>query len=157
MRALYLLALIFLVGCSTYGGKPRKAGTVFMQAQWEYVSEEKKPDPDAMKRSASNQYPCQLNEASCHMEYLPLSFVTPRFPPKALAKNTEGSCIVLYEISETGVVENPEILSCEPTGFFENVTMQSLIKAKHLPRVVAGSAMRVNDAKVKYDYIIGIE
>jgi hypothetical protein len=158
MRTLYLLTLIFLVGCSTpYGGEPKKDGAVVIQAQWEYVSGEKKSNPNESKRSSSNLYPCKLNDTACHMEYLPLRFPSPRYPSKALAEYIEGNCIARYEISATGVVENPEILSCDPAGVFEGVTIKSLLKAEHLPRVVAGNAVRVNDAKVQYNYTIGIE
>jgi hypothetical protein len=158
MRMLYLLMLISLAGCSTpYGGNSKKAGAVVIQAQWEYVSGEKTSNPDESKRSASNRYPCKLNDAACHMEYLPLRFPGPRYPKKALAEYVEGNCVARYEISATGVVENPEILSCDPEGIFESVTLQSLLKAEHLPRIVAGNAVRVDDAKVQYNYTIGIE
>src|SRR5688572_23973785 len=109
MRMLYLFMPIFLVGCSTpYGGKPESNGAVVIQTQWEYVSGEKKNNPNDRKRSSRNQYPCQLNDAACNMEYLPLRFPNPRYPKKALDEYIEGNCIARYEISAKGVVENAE-------------------------------------------------
>jgi hypothetical protein len=158
MRTLNLLMTIFLAGCSTpYGGTPEKAGAVVVQAQWEYVSGEKKSDPQNSKRSKANRYPCQINDASCHMDYLPLRFPSPRYPKKALDQSIEGDCIARYSISATGVVEDPEILTCDPVGFFEGVTIRSILAAEHLPRVVAGKAVRLDGAKVQYNYTIGIE
>lgn len=155
MRKIYLLMPLFLFGCSaTPEVKPEKTGVISIQDGWEYVSGEKQKNPDYADRSLEDRYPCELGDASCNMDYQPTMFVSPHFPAKALDNHIEGNCIVKFEVTVEGGVEYPEIVSCEPVGVFENVTITSILRAKFLPRVEAGKAVRVKEAKVKFNYRI---
>lgn len=49
-------------------------------------------------------------EFSLTQDYQPLSKVEPEYPEQALLENIEGYVIVKFDISETGSVENPEVV-----------------------------------------------
>lgn len=155
MRTIYLLMPLVLAGCGAgYEVKPENTGKIRIESGWEYTSGEKKENPAYVERSLKDRYPCELGDASCNMDYQPTMFVSPRFPGKALDNHIEGNCIVKFEITMKGQVEYPEIVSCEPIGIFESATIISILKAKFLPRVEAGKAVRVMEAKVKFNYSI---
>lgn len=155
MRTIYLLMPLVLYGYgASHEVKHEKTGAIFIQSRWEYMSGEKQKNPDYAERSLDDRYPCELDDISCNMDYQPTMFVSPHFPSKALGNHIEGNCVVKLEITAEGRVEYPEIISCEPVGVFENVTISSILQATFLPRAERGKAVRVKEAKVKFNYSI---
>ena len=76
-------------------------------------------------------------------ELTPLVRVSPDYPPGALAKRVEGFVLLRFEVTETGSVENPEVLRAEPAGMFERAAKRAVTRWKFQPQIRDGRPTRV--------------
>jgi len=69
--------------------------------------------------------------------------VSPRYPPRALARGLEGWVLLELDIGAQGSVEAVRIVEAEPPGVFDRAATEAASRFKFRPRVVAGEAMPV--------------
>ncbi|MCY3542282.1 MAG: TonB family protein [Gammaproteobacteria bacterium] len=93
-------------------------------------------------------------EFSLDQDYYPLSKVEPEYPEQALLDNIEGYVILQFDISESGSVENPEVLEANPPKIFDQSAKNAAKQFKYSPRYVAGKPTRTEGVKNQIRYII---
>lgn len=75
-------------------------------------------------------------------ERTPLVRVAAEYPINALAKGIEGYVILRFTVTETGTVEDPEVLRAEPARIFDRAAMRAVRNWKYQPRMEDGRAVR---------------
>ncbi len=85
-------------------------------------------------------------------EYLPIRHVRPTYPNRALQRGIEGWVILIFTVTETGSIENPQVDDADPAGIFERSALQAAQKFKYRPRVIDGVAVRVEGVKYKFTF-----
>ncbi len=76
-------------------------------------------------------------------ELTPLVRVPPDYPTKALMDGTEGFVILRFIVTETGSVEDPEVLRAEPPNMFERSARRAVLRWKYQPQIRDGKPARV--------------
>ncbi len=76
-------------------------------------------------------------------ELTPLVRVPPDYPMRALQDGIEGYVMLRFVVTETGSVEDPEVLRAEPPGVFERAARRSVLRWKFQPQIRNGKASRV--------------
>lgn len=72
-------------------------------------------------------------------EYMPLTEIQPRYPEKALLRNIQGTCVVLYTITKTGSVTDLRVDESRCTSaLFHAPSLRAASKFKYSPRIVDG-------------------
>lgn len=66
----------------------------------------------------------------------------PTYPIALYNRYVEGFVFVRYEISETGIVENPVVLYSQPEGSFDSSALQAARQWRYQPKVVDGVPVR---------------
>tara|TARA_B110000438_G_scaffold69746_1_gene70019 strand:+ start:927 stop:1643 length:717 start_codon:yes stop_codon:yes gene_type:complete len=99
-------------------------------------------------------------------EYIPLFKVTPIYPRRAQERGIMGYAVVSFTITETGTVENAEPLEgmCgDPTNpetvfrvcsIFNSAAKRASLKLKYKPKIVDGTAVRVDNVPHKFTFIL---
>jgi len=76
-------------------------------------------------------------------ELTPLVRVPPDYPTKALMEGIEGYVILRFIVTETGSVEDPEVLRAEPPNLFERSARRAVLRWKYQPQIRDGKPARV--------------
>jgi protein TonB len=76
-------------------------------------------------------------------ELTPLVRVPPDYPFKALMDGIEGYVILRFIVTETGSVEDPEVLRAEPPNLFERAARRAVLRWKYQPQIRDGKPARV--------------
>jgi protein TonB len=76
-------------------------------------------------------------------ELTPLVRVPPDYPVRALTDGIEGYVMLRFIVTETGSVEDPEVLRSEPSGVFERAARRSVLRWKFQPQIRNGKPTRV--------------
>ncbi len=76
-------------------------------------------------------------------EINPLVRVPPDYPQRALSQKIEGWVLLRFTVSETGTVEDPEVLRAEPAGLFERAAKRAVLRWKYQPQIRDGKPARV--------------
>ena len=76
-------------------------------------------------------------------ELTPLVRVPPEYPISALARGTEGYVILRFTVTESGSVEDPEVLRAEPPRVFNRAALRAVLRFKYQPQFVDGKPVRV--------------
>lgn len=76
-------------------------------------------------------------------ELTPLVRVPPDYPVRALTDGTEGYVMLRFIVTETGSVEDPEVLRAEPPGVFDRAARRSVLRWKFQPQIRDGKPTRV--------------
>jgi protein TonB len=86
-----------------------------------------------------------MNIGDIHIarELTPLVKVPPEYPQRAMAKDIEGYVVLRFVVTETGTVEEPEILHAEPEGYFESAAKRAVLRWKYQPQFRDGKPIRV--------------
>ena len=101
-------------------------------------------------------------------EYIPLFKVVPIYPRRALERGTMGYALVKFTITDTGSVENPEIVEgyCSrqnpddpdaefrPCSMFNSATQRAALKLKYKPKIVDGKAVAVEGVLHSFKYVL---
>ncbi len=87
-------------------------------------------------------------------ELTPLVRVPPDYPVKALMDGTEGYVILRFTVTETGSVEDPEVLRAEPPNMFERAARRAVLRWKYQPQIRDGQPTRVISI-TKVTFVIG--
>ena len=89
-------------------------------------------------------------------ELTPLVRVPPDYPHKALMEGTEGYVILRFIVTETGSVEDPEVLRAEPPNLFERSARRAVLRWKYQPQIRDGKPARVVSI-TKVNFVLGTE
>ncbi len=76
-------------------------------------------------------------------ELTPLVRVPPEYPMRALSDGIEGFVMLRFIVTETGSVEDPEVLRSEPPGVFDRAARRSVMRWKFQPQIREGKPSRV--------------
>ena len=76
-------------------------------------------------------------------ELTPLVRIPPEFPQRAAARGVEGYVLLRFIVTETGSVEDPEVLRAEPPGYFETAARRAVLRWKYQPQIRDGKPTRV--------------
>ncbi len=76
-------------------------------------------------------------------ELTPLVRVPPEYPMRALSDGIEGFVMLRFIVTETGSVEDPEVLRAEPPGVFDRAARRSVMRWKFQPQIRDGKPSRV--------------
>lgn len=76
-------------------------------------------------------------------EYLPIVKVEPEYPRRAAERGVEGEVLLEFTVTELGTVEDIEVISAEPKGYFERAAIRAAEKFKYKPKVVNGNPIAV--------------
>ncbi|MGI9284584.1 MAG: energy transducer TonB [Pseudomonadales bacterium] len=85
--------------------------------------------------------------------FLPVSHVHAIYPIEARKKRKQGQCIVRYTVDKKGHIKNPEILECNPPGYFEETSLEAIVQFKYPPRVVGGTAVEVKGVRARFWFV----
>ena len=73
-------------------------------------------------------------------DVIPLLRMPAQYPAKAKRRKIEGVVKASLKVSAQGTVDDVDIISAEPQGYFERSAIRALYKYKFKPRVVDGVA-----------------
>ncbi len=76
-------------------------------------------------------------------ELTPLVRVPPVYPPRALQNEIEGYVTMRFIVTETGSVEDPEVIRSEPPGVFDRAATRAVLRWKFQPHIRDGKPVRV--------------
>ncbi len=85
-------------------------------------------------------------------EVIPLVRVQPMYPPAAANQRIEGWVVMIFDISPTGRVRNPKVVSYHPTDIFNQSALQAIRKWKYRPRVEGGKKVGTPGVSVKLTF-----
>jgi len=92
-------------------------------------------------------------------EYLPIVKVPPEYPGTALSRGIEGYCTVVYTVTETGSIRDPQPIESEcvtkdgkQTSLFNRASVRAALKFKYKPKVVDGKPVEVPGVKNRFTY-----
>lgn len=92
-------------------------------------------------------------------EYLPIVKVPPEYPSNALSRGIEGFCTVIYTVTETGSVRDPQAIADQcvtkdgrPTTVFNRASERAALKFKYKPKVVDGQPVEVPGVRNRFTY-----
>ena len=71
-------------------------------------------------------------------DFMPLSRQPPQYPYRAARRGIEGWVRVRFQVTETGTVEDVEVLDSEPPGVFEQAAIKAVYRWRFKPRIVNG-------------------
>ncbi len=87
-------------------------------------------------------------------ELTPLVRVPPDYPMKALMDEVEGYVLLRFIVTETGSVEDPEVLRAEPPNIFDRAARRAVMRWKFQPQIRNGQPTRVY-AISKVTFVLG--
>jgi protein TonB len=76
-------------------------------------------------------------------ELAPLVRIQPDYPRQALVKKIEGFVLLRFVVTETGSVEDPEVLRSDPPGLFDIAAKRAVLRWKYQPQFRDGKPSRV--------------
>lgn len=126
-------------------------GRIEIDGAWEYKLGFTIKNIDFPSREA-DRFPCKIGDKSCSLDYQAIYFISPNYPKQLGLKGIGAKCITMFDIDIKGNVENPKIIACNPPGYFEEETLNSIMKAKYLPRILRGKPVETKGAIVLYTY-----
>jgi TonB family protein len=99
-------------------------------------------------------------------EYVPLYKVLPIYPRRAMEKKVEGYAVVKFTITESGSVDNVELVEgfCgnprlpksefKPCKMFNSASVRAAKKLAYKPRIENGKPVRVNDVHHRFTFLV---
>jgi protein TonB len=82
-----------------------------------------------------------LAAARIDSSFIPLSRQPPEYPYKAARRGIEGWVRVAFDVTETGTVENAEVIESDPPGVFDIAATRAVSRWRFKPRIVNGEAV----------------
>lgn len=89
-----------------------------------------------------------------YLEYELLSSVSPVYPPRALERGIEGTCVVEYTVSTEGTTNNIRAIDCQPVGIFDEASIAAASQFKYFPRMVNGQTVDVTGVMNRFRFIV---
>ncbi len=88
-------------------------------------------------------------------EYMPLTEIQPNYPERALVREIEGTCVVVYTITKTGSVQDVRVDESRCTSsLFYSSAMKAANKFKYAPRIVDGEAIEARNVTKLFRFSI---
>ncbi len=84
----------------------------------------------------------------------PIVRIDPRYPAKAARDGTEGWVKLSFDITETGAVDNVEVIESKPRRIFDREAKRALLKWKYRAKVVDGKPVRQTGLTVQLDFTL---
>ncbi len=85
-------------------------------------------------------------------EYMPLNYITPAYPPKAMKENIEGYVLVEFTVTTEGEAAGIVILDRQPSDVFNASAIEAMGRFRFRPRVVDGIIMEASGAQYTFNY-----
>lgn len=82
-----------------------------------------------------------LAAAQADSSFIPLSRQPPQYPYKAARRGIEGWVRVAFDVTETGSVDNVEVIESDPPGVFDQAATRAVYSWRFKPRIVNGKAV----------------
>ena len=82
-----------------------------------------------------------LATAQVDSSFIPLSRQPPEYPYKAARRGIEGWVRVAFDVTDTGDVENVEVVESDPPGVFDVAATRAVSRWRFKPRVIDGQAV----------------
>ena len=76
-------------------------------------------------------------------ELTPLVRIPPEYPHIALLNETEGYVTLMFTVTETGSVSDPEIIASAPPGTFDRAAIKAVLRWKYQPQLANGKPISV--------------
>lgn len=76
-------------------------------------------------------------------ELTPLVRIPPEYPYAALAKGTTGYVMLMFTVTETGSVADPEVIGSSPPGTFDRAAIRAVLRWKYQPQLANGKPISV--------------
>jgi protein TonB len=101
------------------------------------------PDLEVPLVAGLDMYLGDFHQAGPALEgdIVPVVVIRPMYPREAAMSGIEGWVKVEFTITETGTVENPEVIDSDPPRVFNREAIRAILKWKFKPRVVDGVAV----------------
>jgi protein TonB len=116
-----------------------------MQARLQQERQAQAQQAAAAKASADAQAASQ--------QYLPIAKEAPDYPQRALERNIEGECTVVYTVSNQGRVTDPQVVgNCHP--LFVKPSLAAAKRFRYQPKLIDGQAVAVANVKNTFTYRI---
>lgn len=87
-------------------------------------------------------------------DVMPLVRIEPQYPRKAAMSGKEGWVQLKFDVTETGSVDNVEIVKSQPRRIFNQAAKRALLKWKYRPKVVDGKPQPRKGLLVQLDFKI---
>ncbi len=81
----------------------------------------------------------------------PIVRIEPQFPRKAAMQGIEGFVVLAFEVTESGTVDNVQIVNSKPRRIFDMDAKRAVLKWKYKPQEEDGKPVRVAQ-KVQLDF-----
>lgn len=81
----------------------------------------------------------------------PIVRIEPQYPRKAAMQGLEGHVVLSFEVTESGTVDNVEVVDSQPRRVFDVSAKQAVLKWKYKPQQDDGKPVRVAQ-KVQLDF-----
>ncbi len=89
---------------------------------------------------------------SSDSDVVPLVRIEPQYPRKAAMQGKQGFVVLSFDITETGAVENVNVLQSQPRRIFDSAAKRALRKWKYKPQVIDGKPTKRKNLKVQLDF-----
>ncbi len=93
-----------------------------------------------------------ISEFASNQQAMPLYRVEPRYPSKALKRNTEGYVVMTFTIDQTGKPTDITVIDANPKRMFEREAKRALKKWKYQPKVVDGRSTAQQGQSIRLEF-----
>lgn len=85
-------------------------------------------------------------------EYLPIVVIQPQYPNRALQREIEGWCQVMFTVDENGGVLDQMVVDADPPEIFDAASLRAVSRFKFNPRTVNGQAVKTPGVQYVFRY-----
>ncbi len=82
----------------------------------------------------------------------PIVRIEPQYPRKAAMQGTQGWVLLSFDITETGAVDNVQVLKSQPRRVFDMAAKRALLKWKYKPQMEDGKPVVKRGETVQLDF-----
>lgn len=87
-------------------------------------------------------------------ELTPLVRIPPEYPTSALLKETEGYVLLMFTVTGTGSVADPEVIASSPPGVFDRAAIRAVLRWKYQPQLANGKPISVvTKTRIKFEML----
>jgi TonB family protein len=85
-------------------------------------------------------------------DYLPLNYITPRYPSVAMEENVEGYVLVEFTVTKEGLPRGVVILDRSPSSIFNASAVNAAERFRFDPRIVDGNPAEAEGAQYLFTF-----
>jgi len=75
-------------------------------------------------------------------EYLPIVVIQPQYPQRALQREIEGWCQVMFTVDENGGVQDAMVVDADPPNIIDSASLRAVARFKFNPRTENGQPVK---------------